>query len=317
MRTLIVVNGGDAPGINALIARFISMANRNGDEVCGGNAGFAGVLRDEIRPLSLADVGPVAGHGGSILTSTREPALAKDEARDRLTAILKRHSIDNILLFGGNGTLTYIPPRLRQWGVPVIGIPTTIDNDVAGTDRTLGFDSACNYAYQAVEGVLATARALPGRIFMVETLGGDTGYIALDVAMGAGAHAVLVPEYDYSDEWLAHRLRDAIESDGHALVVLSEGVKKIPQMPEMIPRMTGVRLRYTRLGHAQRGGTVSHADRRLAMDMARLAHHALRRGITSGTVIVRNGQMMVYEDDIQNFELSPPNRAEYDFVNGF
>ncbi len=314
MRTLIVVNGGDAPGINTLIARYLALAE--GNPVYGANGGFSGVLNGDIRPLSMAEVGPVAGLGGSLLASTRDAALAADDARDCLVDALDQHNIANVLLFGGNGTLKHIPPLLREWGVPVIGIPTTIDNDVPGTDRTLGFDSACNFAYQSVEGVLATARALPGRIFMIETLGGDTGYIALEVALGSGAHAVLVPEYDYDDDWLAGRLKHAINRYGHALAVLSEGVPTIPQLDKQIPRLTGVRLRYTRLGHAQRGGPVSHADRRLALDMARVAYAGFQSGVDFGTVIVREGQVMLYEDGLANFELSPPNRPQYDFING-
>lgn len=314
MNTLIVVNGGDAPGINTLIARYLSLAGES--PVFGAVGGFSGLLAGEVRRLRLADVGPFAGLGGSILASTREPALTADGAQTRLAAVLGEYHIHSIVLFGGNGTLRYIPPVLREWGVSVIGVPTTIDNDVPGTDRTLGFDSACNFAYQSIEGALATARALPGRIFMVETLGGDTGYIALAVARGSGAHAVLVPEYDYDDEWLAARLKAAIAQDGYALAVLSEGVPKIPQLPEMIPRLTGIRLRYTRLGHAQRGGVVSHIDRLLALDMARAAYDGFLRGVKFGTVIVRGDQVMLYEDGLANFELSPPNRAQYDFING-
>ncbi len=315
MNTLFVVSGGDAPGINTVIARYLALSDKT-DTVLGVQGGFAGLLAGNITPLTERAVGPVAGLGGSTLASSREPVLAADDAEARLTAMLEKHHVDNVLLFGGDGSLKYTLPLLKQWGVPVIGLPTTIDNDVAGTDRTLGFDSAANYAYQAIEGVLATARALPGRIFLVETLGGDTGYLALEIALGAGAHIVLVPEYDYDDDWFAARLKASIEAHGHALTVLSEGVKKIPQMPELIPAKTSIRLRYTKLGHAQRGGHVTHLDRRLALDMARIALDEFRKGTTLGTIIVRGEQTMLYPDDLSGFELSPPNRTHYEFVNG-
>ncbi|MEO0565018.1 MAG: 6-phosphofructokinase, partial [Chloroflexota bacterium] len=190
------------------------------------------------------------------------------------------------------------------------------DNDVAGTEYTLGFDSACNFAYQAIDGVIATAHALPGRIFMVETLGGDTGYLALAVAHGAGAHLALLPEYDFSDDWLGERLKAAISQEKHALVVLSEGVKAIPRFPGLIPEITGVRLRYTRLGHAQRAGMVTHRDRVFAGQCAAMAYEALRSNVQSGTIVVRGGEPQLLDYDLADEVLPPPDRALYDQING-
>jgi 6-phosphofructokinase 1 len=197
----------------------------------------------------------------------------------------------------------------------VVALPTTIDNDVAGTERTLGFDSASNFAYQAIEGVMATAHALQGRIFMVETLGGDTGYLALDVAYATGAHAVLIPEYDFDIGWFADRLKMAIEKDGFALAILSEGVKTIPQLPEAIPQLTGIRLRYTRLGHSQRGGAVSHIDRRLASDMAQIAHTAFHDGILNGAIIVQEGKTSLYQGKFGAEKKAKPDLNLYNLVN--
>ncbi len=316
MRSLIVVNGGDAPGINTFIARYSVLAAQHGDSVYGADAGFAGVLNGDIAPVDRRVARRLDGIGGTVLASTREAALAADDAQAKLTHVINEFEIDNIVMFGGNGSLTHIPPLLKAWNVPHIGIPTTIDNDVVGTEETLGFDSACNYAYQAIDGVIATAHALPGRIFMVETLGGDTGYIALAVAYGAGAHVALVPEYDFEDAWLGERIKDAIARERHALVVLSEGVKQIPQFAEMIPRLTGVRLRYTRLGHAQRGGHVTHRDRVLAQAMARTAYFALKDGTQTGITTVRGGQVALADYNLADLELPPPNRTLYDIING-
>jgi len=317
MKTLIVVSGGDAPGINTAITGFLKLAQAADDTVLGAQGGFAGVLNNPLEKLAFGTVAPFAALGGTYLASSREPVLAQADAQARLKQTLDAYQIDNLLVFGGNGTLHYVMPLLQQWKIPTIALPTTIDNDVAGTERTLGFDSACNYAYQAVEGVLATARALPGRIFMIETLGGDTGYLALEVALGSGAHVVLVPEYTYDNQWFANRLKWSISIDGYALVVLSEGVPNIHEFPEMIPRLTGVRLRYTRLGHAQRGGRVTHIDRRLAIDMARLAYRGLYGGITQGTLLVQSGQLQLHEGPHDAQDKAPPNREQYDFVNGW
>lgn len=316
MRTLLVVSGGDAPGINTFISRYCTLAHANGDDVYGADGGFAGLLDGHIHPISRGIARRLDGQGGTLLASSRVPVLSQDNAQARLREQLTQLNIDNIVLFGGNGTLRHIPPLLRVWNIPFMGIPTTIDNDIPGTARTLGFDTACNYAYQAIDGIIATAHALPGRIFMVETLGGDTGYIALAVADGAGAHAVLLPEYEFSLEWFGERLKDAIAREQHALVVLSEGVKAIPQFEEAIPRLTGVRLRYTKLGHAQRGGHVSHIDRVLAGDFARTAYTALRAGARHGIVIVRDGTVILSEDGSTASPLSLPDRATYARING-
>jgi len=316
MKILACVSGGDAPGINTLIARLSVIAASNGDTVLGAHEGFAGLLEGRIEPVNRRVARRLDGRGGTLYASTREPVLAAADAGERLTAVLDEHDIDAIVLFGGNGTLTHIPELLKAWDIPYIGVPTTIDNDVAGTEYTLGFDSACNFAYQAVDGIIGTAHALPGRIFMVETLGGDTGYLALAVAHGAGAHLALLPEYDFTDEWLGERLKDAITRELHALVVLSEGVQRIPEFPDLIPALTGVRLRYTRLGHAQRAGTVTHRDRVFAGQCATIAYDALRDGVRSGIIAVRENTPQILDYDLSDLDLAPPDRDLYDKVNG-
>lgn len=316
MKTLITVSGGDAPGINTVISHYLRMAHRAGDSVLGVQGGFVGLLAGLIEPIDTRAVRLLAGHGGGYLASSREPVLSQADAREQLLARLKEHEIDNVLLFGGDGTLRHVLPLLHEWGVACVALPTTIDNDVAGTEYTLGHDSACNFAYHAIEGVLATAHALPGRIFMVETLGGHTGYIALEVAAGAGAQAVLVPEIEASLEWFAERLKDVIEVESYALAVLSEGVDFIPQLAEAIPRLTGIRLRYTKLGHAQRGGSVSHRDRVMALEMSQIAHKALTEGIQIGTVIVRDAQTQLFEGALSGETKAPPDYARYAQING-
>jgi 6-phosphofructokinase 1 len=315
MKTLIVVSGGDAPGINTVIARYTQLAQRQGDEVVGASGGFVGVLSKHLKPIDLALLRLLEGRGGTYLPSSREPILSKSDAKVQFQAIIDQEHIDNVLLFGGDGTLHHVLPLLREWQIPTIALPTTIDNDVAGTERTLGFDSACNFAYQAIEGILATAHALQGRIFMIETLGGDTGYLALDIAYATGAQAVLIPEYDFEITWFAERLKDAAKNDGFAIAILSEGVKIIPQLPEAIPRLTGIRLRYTRLGHSQRGGSVSHIDRRLASEMAQIAYTAFQDGIKNSAIIVEKGMTCLHQGAFGIDSKAKPNVDLYNFVN--
>ncbi|MBL8162486.1 MAG: 6-phosphofructokinase [Anaerolineae bacterium] len=313
MNTIFVVSGGDAPGINALLANYAQIATLHGDTVCGANGGFPGLLHEQIQPLPFTMLSPWMGRGGSILPSSRDPVLSQAEAGELIRRILHDQHIDNMVLFGGNGTLRYIPPLLRAWEIPYIGIPTTIDNDVPGSERTLGFDSACNFAYQAIDGALATGHALNGRLFMVETLGGTCGNLALAVAQGAGAHAVIVPEFEYDENWLARRLKTAVERDGYGLLVICEGARGARTLADTLPALTGIRMRDTRLGHTQRGGTPSHSDRVLAAQMARLAHHHLKSN-QSGILVVRNGELTLTAALSDTPVM--PNRELYLQING-
>ncbi len=316
MKTLFVVSGGDAPGINNVLGNYVRLAAQNGDTALGTEGGFPGLLENRIMPLNYDALIPWMGRGGSLLASSRDPVLNQAEAGDRIKAILRDNAVDNIVLFGGNGTLRYIPPLLRNWGIPCVGLPTTIDNDVPGTEMTLGFDSACNFAYHAIDGTTATAHALRGRIFLVETLGGTCGNLALAVAHGADAHAVILPEYSYEDTWLSERITGVLNSDGYALVVICEGARGARTLADDIPKWTGTRVRDVRLGHAQRGGNASHCDRVLAADMAHTAYDALKNGLQTGIICVTNNRVAIHEGGLEQFQLSAPDRTLYNYING-
>ena len=315
MKTLIVVNGGDAPGINSAIYHFVRLAEERGDEIVGAMGGLAGVIRRDFQPLTVSGVSPWQAMAGSLLTSSREAVLSQPGARELLLHILQGEAVNQVLLFGGDGTLQYVLPLLHQWEIACIGLPATIDNDVPGTERTLGHDSACNFACAVVDGIRATARALPGRIFTLETLGGATGFLALAVAHAAGADAVLMPEYNFDLDTLANHLRQTVERRGHALVVLSEGVSVKDSLAAALAVKTGIRVRDTRLGHAQRGGAPSHADRLLAADMARAAYEAIQQGNTQGVVVVKGGQTGLRPGSLQGLAAPRPDPVLYTWVN--
>jgi 6-phosphofructokinase 1 len=259
---------------------------------------------------------PVRGLGGTYLVSSREPVLKDAMNRLKLIQTISRQSIDNIVLFGGDGSLRHIPPILAEIGLACIGVPTTIDNDVPGTEETIGFDSACNAAHTVIDGLLATARALPGRIFSVETLGGSTGFLALDIARTAGAHAVLIPEYDYGESWLVDRLKWAIREHKLALLVLSEGIQSSRTLVDEMQQRHNLRIRDTRLGHGQRGTIPGHRDRWLALAMVRAAYAGLRDGVKSGMVAMQNGQIILCEGMAADFPARQPDRSTYNQING-
>ena len=315
MKTAVVVSGGDAPGINAAIKCTQELAERQGDQVLGAHDGFAGLLAGNLVTIDRAALSLLAGRGGSILRSSREPVQKGAEARDRLGAVMAEQGIDNLLLFGGDGTLGHVLPLLDSWGVSCVALPTTIDNDIADTDYTMGHDSACNFALQAVDGIRATANGLPGRIFLLETLGAPTGYLALAVAHAGGAHAVLLPEYEIDMHWLASRLRKVVARDGFALVVLSEAVPAIETIVAEIPQRTCIRLRYTALGHAQRGADASHYDRFVAREMSRIAWRALKIGGQIGAVVMRDGVLAFHRGTLPRAKKAPPDYDLYAHIN--
>jgi 6-phosphofructokinase 1 len=316
VRTLFVVSGGDAPGINDLILRYTSYCTDADDLVFGSLGGFAGLLAGAVIPLTYQTLLPWIGRAGTILPSSREPVLSQPTAESTLKQVLATFQIDQMILFGGDGTLRHIPPLLAKWGVPCVGLPTTIDNDVPGTELSLGFDSACNYAYRTIDGIVATAHALNGRMFMVETLGGTNGNLALAVAQGAGATVVLVPEYAYDMTWLATRMKSATERFGFGLLILCEGTPGARTLAEDLPRLTGIRMRDIRLGHAQRGAEVSHRDRSLAAEWAYLAYQAVHAQPTTGNLLVQNGKT-IFSSEARPSTLPLPDRTLYDRINGF
>ncbi len=316
MKTLFVVSGGDAPGINNVMAGYLRLASANGDSVIGADGGFPGLLNRQLVALTVDTLTPWMGRGGSFLASSRDPVLSQQEAGEQIRAVLHENTVDNIVLFGGNGTLRYIPPLLKGWGIPYIGLPTTIDNDVPCTEMTLGFDSSCNFAYHAIDGAQATAHALRGRIFLVETLGGSCGNLALAVAHGAAAHAVILPEYGYDDAWLGERITHALNTHGFALVVICEGARGARTLVDDIPKWTGTRVRDVRLGHAQRGGAASHGDRVLAAEMAQSAYAALKAGTQMGIACVTNGCLSIHEGMLENITPTLPDQTLYNHING-
>lgn len=317
MKTLLIVSGGDAPGINAALHRFTSLAEAHHHQVVGAVGGFAGAVAGHLVDLRSEMLAPFARLGGSYLVSSREPVMNQPLNRVKLIETISRHQIDNMLLFGGDGTLRHIPPILADMGLACVSVPTTIDNNVPGTTETIGFDTACNAAHQVIDGIIATARALPGRVFSVETLGGNSGILALAIAYAAGADAVLVPEYDYNEDWLLERLRYAVHSNKMALLIVCEGIADSRTLVERMQTRQGLHIRDTRLGHGQRGGPPTHRDRWLAFRMVDCAFQALNNGISIGTVVMNaEGHVTLLDHAQEGLPARLPDIDLYRQING-
>jgi len=315
-RLAILTSGGDSPGTNAAIEAVVRRAAERDAEVLGVERGFAGLAADRLRPLTPEGIDGVGARGGTVLGTSRDRTIAEEEGRARVLATLEREGIGGLVLLGGDGSIRHGATALRQMGVRCLSIPCTIDNDVPGTDRSLGFDSACNRAIALADGIKDTAQALLGRIFMLETLGGDTGFIALAVAEAAHADLVLLPEYPLDQDYAAQRLRAAVEARGYALAVAGEGAGDVHGLSIYLAEAAGHRVRLSSLGHAQRGGAPSFLDRWLARRFGEMAVDALLAGQQGSITACRGYEtVLVPLDEVLAGE-KRPNRAAFEAING-
>ena len=277
----ILTSGGDAPGMNAAIRAVTRSALDMGMEVHGVRQGLQGLVEDTIEPLRARDVGSIIQRGGTFLGSARCKEFREPAGRSKALRHLSRRGIEGIVIIGGNGSQT-ASHALSGLGFPVVGIASTIDNDLIGSDVTIGADTAVNVTLEAIDH-LRTTGSSHNRAFLVETMGRDCGYIALMAGLAGGAEVISTPENEVSASEIAERLRAAYErGKTHAIVVLAEGVKQgtkeILSYFDHDKKMGGFELRATTLGHVVRGAPPSAFDRILATRLGVGAVHALQDG---------------------------------------
>ena len=277
----ILTSGGDAPGMNAAVRAATRAALAQGWEVCGVRNGFAGLIADNIDVLRARDVGGIIQQGGTVLGSARCPEFREAAGRARALRNLARREIDALVVIGGNGSQTGSSMLFRE-GFPVAGVPSTIDNDLYGTDVTIGVDTAVNITLEAIDRLRTTGTSHQ-RAFLVETMGRECGYIALMAGIAGGAEVIAIPERDVEPHAAAERLRAAYQrGKTHALVVVAEGARYGAQA--MMQHFAehhdsiGFELRVTTLGHVVRGGVPSAQDRVLATRLGAAAVERLARG---------------------------------------
>ena len=278
-RIAVLTSGGDAPGMNAAIRAVVRAGLAQGWEIVGIRRGYAGLLYEDFRPLGARDVGGIIQLGGTILGSARCPEFKTPEGVRRAAQILGKHGIDALVVIGGNGSQQGAYALSRE-GVPVVGVASTIDNDLVGSDITIGVDTALNVALEAIDRLKTTASS-HNRAFLVEVMGRDYGYLALMAGIAGGAEAVVIPEVPVSPEAVAEAIREAYErGKPHAIVVVAEGAQYNAQsLAEYFQReQLGYELRVTVLGHVQRGGAPGAFDRLLGTLLGAGAVKALARG---------------------------------------
>jgi len=280
-RIAVLTSGGDAPGMNAAIRAVVRTGLYRGWEILGVRHGYAGLIEGEMTPLTARDVGGILQHGGTILGSARSPDFERGVGREKALGHLIERRIDALVVIGGGGSQTGAH-KLSEMGFPMVGIVSTIDNDLVGTDISIGVDTALNIALEAIDRLKTTASSHQ-RAFLVEVMGRHCGYLALMAGLAGGAEAVVIPEVETDPNALAADLRAAYERGKlHALVVVAEGAKyNAAAMAAHFQEhqdTLGFELRVTTLGHVQRGGTPGAFDRTLATRLGAGATEALDRG---------------------------------------
>lgn len=272
-RIAVLSSGGDAPGMNAAIRAVVRKAISEGMEVYGVNHGYAGLVAGDIFPISSRDVGDKISRGGTFLYSARYPEFAKLEGQLAGIEQLKKNGIEGVVVIGGDGSY-HGAMRLTEHGFPAVGIPGTIDNDIAGTDFTIGFDTAVNTAVDAIDKLRDTSSS-HGRTFVVEVMGRNAGDIALWAGISSGADQIIVPEEEFDINVVAETIENDFKKQGksHHIIVLAEGVMSGLEFAEKLKEAGDMSdLRVTNLGHILRGGSPTARDRVLA---SRLGAHAV------------------------------------------
>lgn len=299
-RVAVFSSGGDAPGMNAAIRAVVRTASYYDLHVYGIFRGYDGMIDGQIERLDKRDVGNIIHRGGTILKTARSERFLTKEGRKTAYDALVANDIDALIAIGGDGTFTGAKIFFEEFGIPTVGIPGTIDNDLFGTDYTIGFDTAVNTAIEAVDRIRDTADS-HNRLFFVEVMGRDTGYIALNTGIGSGAGAILIPESTIDvDALIKHLEKTAKRQKLFSLIIVAEGnengnAQKLAddirkRFPEYDPKVTII-------GHLQRGGAPSALDRLIASRMGFTAVESILQGKSNVMVGIENNQMVLVSFD--------------------
>lgn len=266
----VFTSGGDSPGMNACIRAVVRTAVYHGLEVFGIHRGYKGMIQGEIYRMDSHSVSNIIQKGGTILRSARSKEFMTPEGRQKAYEQLQQHGIEGLVAIGGDGTFTGANIFFEEFGIPTVGAPGTIDNDLFGTDYTIGYDTAVNTALDAIDKIRDTADS-HDRVFFIEVMGRDSGYIAIPCAIGGGAEIVMIPETETSIEYVVDTLRTGWNrSKTSFIVIVAEGdeagnaTQVAAQVQHELPYMDA---RVTILGHVQRGGSPTAADRMLASQL--------------------------------------------------
>lgn len=291
----VLTSGGDAPGMNAAIRAVVRTAISKGMKVKGIMRGYAGLLQEEIVDMSSTDVSNIIFRGGTILYTARCMEFVTPEGQQQGADICRKHGIDGIVVIGGDGSFRGAG-KLAALGVNTIGVPGTIDLDIACTDYTIGFDTAVNTAMEAIDKVRDTSTSHE-RCSIIEVMGRNAGYIALWCGIANGAEDILLPErYDGNEQALIDRIiENRKRGKKHNIIINAEGIGHSTSMARRIEAATGIETRATILGHMQRGGTPTCKDRVYASIMGARAAELLCEGKSNRLVAYKHGEFVDFD----------------------
>ena len=272
----VITPGGDAPGMNSAIRAVVRTAIAYDLSVFGIERGWQGLIEGKIRSMDLQSVGGVINRGGTILHTHRCPEFREKAFRHKAYEKLKAFNIDSLVVIGGDGSLNASYQIYKEYGIPIINIPASIDNDLYGTDYSIGFDTAVNTAVEAIDKIRDTATSHE-RVFVIEVMGRNNGFIALDVGLVAGAEAILIPEIPFDLSSIAQKLAYGQQRGKSSfIIVMAEAVGKAEEIAKKLRRKTNMDVRVSVLGHIQRGGSPTALSRETACKLGARAVQLLK-----------------------------------------
>lgn len=290
----VLTSGGDSPGMNAAIRAVVRKGIFHGLEVYGIYNGYSGLISGKIQKLELGSVGDIIHRGGTMLYTARCEEFKTIEGQKKGIEQLKKFGIEGLVVIGGNGSYMGAK-KLTEHGYPCVGVPGTIDNDIPGTDYTIGFDTALNTVIQAIDKIRDTATSHE-RTYVIEVMGRDAGDIALWSGLAGGAETILIPEADFKIEEIIDRLKRGHErGKKHSIIIVAEGVGSGVEIGQKIKEMTNFETRVSVLGHIQRGGSPTAFDRVLASRLGAYAVELLLNGKGGRCVGIQNNQLVDHD----------------------
>jgi 6-phosphofructokinase 1 len=294
---LVITSGGDAPGMNAAIRAVVRIACFHNINVYGCRGGYQGLIDEAIEPMGPESVANCIQRGGTISKTGRCEAFKSPEVRAKCIEFLKAKKIDAMVVIGGDGSFRGASLLYKEGGPQVIGIPATIDNDIAGTEYAIGFDTASNTALQAIDKIRDTASS-HDRHFLVEVMGRHAGFLAVDVGIAGGAAFILTPEFPFDVKTLAETLNSEHRQKQSTIIVVAEA-DSVPgrsiKIADELKQRSDLDFKVCILGHTQRGGAPSLIDRKMASEMGALAVEALIKGKTNQMVALKNTALLTTE----------------------
>ena len=296
MKTIgVLTSGGDAPGMNAAVRAVVRSACENGMRVMAIRRGYNGLMYGDMYEMNLRSVSNIINRGGTVLYSARSPEFKTEEGLQKALDVAKEVGLDGVVVVGGDGSFRGARD-LSLRGLPCVGVPGTIDNDIACSDYTIGYDTAMNTVLEMVDRLRDTSES-HDRCTVVEVMGRRAGYIALNAGIACGATTILIPEveYDFQRDVIDRMKRTQLTGKKHFIIIVAEGIGGVEEMAKRIEAETGVETRATVLGHVQRGGHPTVRDRVTASLMGYKAVELLKEGIGNRVIAMKKDEIVDYD----------------------